>query len=300
MEQMDNRQSIVEGIRNFIEKILKGNFAIEITETPGKDSSALKDILKDDQWILLSTGILPIGHVGVSISWIPILSKTILNMDKNATGEVADDLIKEFVGKMVYEQLPEHVKGDKALKDILSVVKPVQLEKSLKNASFRILDFHISGSLEENETQDVEASLFLILFAVSESNEDSQITSSKSLMDEAAMPDKTPDFSNKVEFEEFRKETSVKNDFEVRNIEILKDVEMDLSVELGKQEMPLGDILKLVKGSVIELNKMAGEPVEILVNGFRIALGEVVVIDEHFGVRVTSLVSERERMKSLV
>lgn len=110
---------------------------------------------------------------------------------------------------------------------------------------------------------------------------------------------KDPVKGYKVEFEEFDKELATVNEDEVRNIDILKDVELELSVELGRKEMSFGDILKLVKGSVIELEKLAGEPVEILVNGFPIAQGEVVVIDEHFGVRVSNLVSRQERIKGI-
>ena len=102
-----------------------------------------------------------------------------------------------------------------------------------------------------------------------------------------------------VEFEDFGKTKSVKNSREVRNIDILKDVEMNLSVELGRRDMPLGNILQLVKGSVIELEKLAGEPVEILVNGHKIAQGDVVVIDEHFGVRISNLLASKERLKNL-
>ncbi len=299
MEQKYSRQDIVDGVREYIKDVLKGNKAIEIEETVLNDSPELSDVLKQDQWIFLSTGVQPIGHVGVNRSWIPVLSQAILNLDKSAAGEVADDLVKEFVGSMVYSQLPDYVKGDKALKDTMSVVKQVQLEKSLKASSFTILNFHVSGSMDGDD-QNIDTSLFLALSVMEEQDQKSTVSLSKSLKREKAMANTATDSGTKVEFEEFRKETSVKNDYEVRNIEILKDVEMNLSVELGRKEIPLGDILKLVKGSVIELDKMAGEPVEILVNGSRIALGEVVVIDEHFGVRVSSLVSERERMKSLV
>jgi flagellar motor switch protein FliN len=102
-----------------------------------------------------------------------------------------------------------------------------------------------------------------------------------------------------VEFEDFGKSDTVNNNREVRNIDILKDVEMQLSVELGRRKMPLGNILQLVKGSVIELEKLAGEPVEILVNGYKIAQGDVVVIDEHFGVRISNLLASQERIKEL-
>lgn len=102
-----------------------------------------------------------------------------------------------------------------------------------------------------------------------------------------------------VEFENFDRKSDANNDREIRNIDILKDVEMDLSVELGRREMPLGKVLQLVKGSVIELEKLAGEPVEILVNGHMIAQGDVVVIDEHFGVRISKLLASKERLKGL-
>lgn len=103
----------------------------------------------------------------------------------------------------------------------------------------------------------------------------------------------------RVDFENFSPEMSAESDVEVRNLDLLKDVELDISVELGRKEVPLGDILHLVRGSVIELNKLAGEPVEVYANGHRIAEGEVVVIDEHFGVRITNLVSTRERIETL-
>ncbi|MEX1136562.1 MAG: flagellar motor switch protein FliN [Balneolales bacterium] len=101
-----------------------------------------------------------------------------------------------------------------------------------------------------------------------------------------------------VEFEPFIKSHNIKNNREVRNIDMLRDVEMEVSVELGRKKMPLGKILQQVKGSVIELEKLSGEPVDILVNGRCIAVGDVVVIDEHFGVRITRLMAEHELMKS--
>ncbi|MGF1670603.1 MAG: flagellar motor switch protein FliN [Balneolaceae bacterium] len=102
-----------------------------------------------------------------------------------------------------------------------------------------------------------------------------------------------------VEFEPFDKSGDVKNQREIRNIDMLKDVDMQVSVELGRKRMPLGKILQLMKGSVIELEKLAGEPVDILVNGHCIAVGDVVVIDEHFGVRVTKLMAAHESMKKV-
>ncbi|PWN05185.1 flagellar motor switch protein FliN [Rhodohalobacter mucosus] len=102
---------------------------------------------------------------------------------------------------------------------------------------------------------------------------------------------------NNVEFEPFDKSANIKNFREIRNIDLLKDVEMEISVELGRKKVPLGKILQLVKGSVIELEKLAGEPVDLLVNGRCIAQGEVVVIDEHFGMRISNLLAAHDSMK---
>lgn len=74
-------------------------------------------------------------------------------------------------------------------------------------------------------------------------------------------------------------------------MDLLLDVQLELSVELGRATIPVKDVLQLGPGSIVELNKMGGEPVDILVNGRPIARGEVVVVDENFGVRVTELVN---------
>ncbi len=76
---------------------------------------------------------------------------------------------------------------------------------------------------------------------------------------------------------------------EDRNLNLLMDIRMGLTVELGRSEMPLKDILKLAKGSVIELDRLSGEPVDLFVNNKLIARGEVVVIDDNFGLRITQL-----------
>lgn len=83
------------------------------------------------------------------------------------------------------------------------------------------------------------------------------------------------------------------------NISLLMDVYMEMTVELGRTKKSIKEILGMGEGTIIELDKLAGEPVDILVNHKLIATGEVVVIDENFGVRVTEIVSPSERMKDL-
>lgn len=85
----------------------------------------------------------------------------------------------------------------------------------------------------------------------------------------------------------------------MKNMDLILDVPLDISVVLGRTRKSIQDILNLGTGSLIELEKLAEEPVEILVNGKQIALGEVVVVDENFGVRITSIVSNVERIRNL-
>lgn len=83
------------------------------------------------------------------------------------------------------------------------------------------------------------------------------------------------------------------------NLNLIMDVGLQLTVELGKTSKKIKDILELSVGSIIELDKLAGEPVDVLVNGKLLAKGEVVVIDENFGVRITEIISPEERVKNL-
>ena len=84
-----------------------------------------------------------------------------------------------------------------------------------------------------------------------------------------------------------------------RDLDFLLDIPLQVSVELGQTSMLINDLLQLGQGSVIELNKLAGEPLEIFVNHRLIARGEAVVINEKFGVRITDIISPMERVKEL-
>ena len=114
---------------------------------------------------------------------------------------------------------------------------------------------------------------------------------------------KEEEFSNepvtvqRAEFDSF-KPTQVEEKSS-RNIEMLLDVEMQVIAELGKKSMFIKDVLKLGKGSIVELDKAAGEPLEVFVNGKKLAEGEVVVVDDHFGIRITQLIGPKERILSL-
>ena len=84
------------------------------------------------------------------------------------------------------------------------------------------------------------------------------------------------------------------------NLDMLLDVNLKITVELGRAELKFRDVLNLSTGSVVELGRQTSEPVDILVNGALLASGEVVVVDDHFAVRITKLLSRVERLKRVL
>lgn len=101
-----------------------------------------------------------------------------------------------------------------------------------------------------------------------------------------------------VQFTSFDDSPQVHSE-QTRNLDLLMDIKLKLTVELGRTDLPIKKVLELTKGSVIELNKIAGEPVDLYANGKQIAKGEVVVIEDNFGLRITSIVSPDNRLKNL-
>lgn len=97
------------------------------------------------------------------------------------------------------------------------------------------------------------------------------------------------------EFDESSKKGFASDD----KMDFLSDLKLNVYIELGRTKMEIKDIIELERGYVIELEKLASEPVDVYVNNKKIAEGEVVVIDKHFGIRITNLVETNERLKGL-
>lgn len=104
--------------------------------------------------------------------------------------------------------------------------------------------------------------------------------------------------AEKAEFEEFDEATS-KSNISNDRLNLLRDLQLNVFIELGRTKMQIKDILELERGYVIELDKLASEPVDIFVNNKKIAEGEVVVIDKHFGIRIINLSDASERLKGI-
>lgn len=83
------------------------------------------------------------------------------------------------------------------------------------------------------------------------------------------------------------------------NIDLIRDIQVTLTVELGRTDMVIEEVTGLTPGKVVELDKLAGEPLDILINGKLLAKGEVVVVDENFGIRITSIIDPRSRVQAI-
>jgi flagellar motor switch protein FliN/FliY len=107
-----------------------------------------------------------------------------------------------------------------------------------------------------------------------------------------------PRAANPAVFEQFNNgpgaRAATRND-----IDLVLDIPVQLTVELGRTKLPIRNLLQLAQGSVVELDGLAGEPMDVLVNGCLIAQGEVVVVNEKFGIRLTDVITAAERMKRL-
>ena len=101
----------------------------------------------------------------------------------------------------------------------------------------------------------------------------------------------------KAEFNELQNE--IRGGKEDVNLEVILDIPVTLSVEIGRTRQTIRNLLQLNQGSVVELDRLAGEPMDVLVNGTLIAHGEIVVVNEKFGIRLTDVISAAERVKKL-
>lgn len=112
--------------------------------------------------------------------------------------------------------------------------------------------------------------------------------------DESTLPD---DESGSVLSGKSARPFSSTSDARINDINMVLDIPVQLSVELGRTKVPIKHILQLGQGSVVELDSLAGEPMDVLVNGYLIAQGEVVVVNDKFGIRLTDVVTPSERLR---
>jgi flagellar motor switch protein FliN/FliY len=169
--------------------------------------------------------------------------------------------------------------------DIPADVDPEEALKEVDDSA-EAIEESPSAEAEAKDEEDPEAAMMAML----EDLPDEQSKTS---------PEDIDFGSSQVSKAEFQQLQEPAGEQDEKNIDLLMDVDLPVSIELGRTKMPIADILSLGPGSVVELNKLAGEPVDLMVNNKMVARGEVVVVDENFGLRITQLMTPEERLKSL-
>ncbi|QEQ98310.1 flagellar motor switch protein FliN [Neptunomonas concharum] len=112
----------------------------------------------------------------------------------------------------------------------------------------------------------------------------------------SALAEQTTDASSAVEFDELQDESVPVND---PKLDVILDIPVTLSMEVGNTDISIRNLLQLSQGSVVELDRVAGEPLDVMINGTLIAHGEVVVVNDRYGIRLTDVISPQERIKRL-
>ena len=148
------------------------------------------------------------------------------------------------------------------------------------------------GAIEEKSTLDNTNEVLVCEFSIEDLNVQGFVV--------APSPQNAQKTVSPVSFSDFGPETAFKESSSNGDMALLSDIELEITVEIGRKELTIEDILKLKSGTVIELDKQLGEPVEVFANGTLIAEGEVVVVDERFAVRITKLLSKKKRKQALL
>ncbi|MEX0722411.1 MAG: flagellar motor switch protein FliN [Gracilimonas sp.] len=315
-------QNYLPGIQEFLTSIFMEGTKITVTSFEETESEAAPEKLEENDIILYTRDeALEMDVFAVlDEEWFGLLSSVMLGVEEKKFNEVTKDLLKKFS-----DELSETLKKKLTEEGIetgfgeAEVYQVSDLDELFRHTSY----FHGIMEVEGLADDKVRAAILIGDPAeqimeeeeeeVEEPTEEILDEESADVLDEKSEENFEPKHTQEelnghreevisgkfIEFEDFEENTPHLENENGNSMDLLKDVKMDVSVELGRIELPLGKVLQLAKGSVIELEKLAGEPVDILVNGQRIAHGEVVVIDEHFGVRISNLITTRQRIASL-
>jgi flagellar motor switch protein FliN/FliY len=119
-------------------------------------------------------------------------------------------------------------------------------------------------------------------------------------LEETGLEDITVNPASFADLQAKAPKTRIKKSLDTASLDMLMDIGLQVTVELGRARMTIRDVLSLGPGTVVELNRIAGEPVDILINGKPIAKGEVVVLGDMFGVRVTDIIPPAQRVESMI
>jgi len=277
---------ILEG---FLGTLLNQEATLEIG-SPDEASSAMLSGNSDTYFTALSKTEGPHAFaVQFEAGWLAPVAKAMLGMDMDPSDDGAGDLISEIVSQ-AYGSLRNTLPAGGQLPEMYFDIRVPGNEVPADNLPDSLWRFPLTAKIGD---QSLSASLFL-----SNATVDHICEVAAPEPEEAAPPPPPaePIDVSTPQFQDLGRERLVREGG--GNFELLAEVELNLTVELGRRRLALSEVLQLTPGSVIELEKLVGEPLEIYANGRLIAEGEAVVVDEQFGVRITNLAPAKIRAKA--
>ncbi len=283
-----------EALKGFLQTLLGQNDIPFETATP---SESTPEAIRGEETQMLSlVAATPPFVIQMVPGWLPVLSRAMLGEAINVGDEGYEDLARELAGQAFGAVRTQLASAGLALGDVTFEVIPpgeplpdLDLPERLVVIPFSMThgEAPLTGRVICPYTPDLE---------------EAPMPASQAAAAQAAAPGAAPSSGAPVAgqgvpvapltFPDLGREAL---GHEEHSFGLLADVELEVTVELGRRRMPLADILRLTNGSVIELEKLVGEPLDIYANGRFIAEGEAVVIDEQFGIRITRLASTKNR-----
>ncbi len=290
-------------IEEFLTSVILEETTVTLTETGMIDTdTGYQGLGSEDIYLFAHDAVSEQDIIAIlDKEWFGLLSSIMLGIEEKTFNEKTIDLLKKFSEEL--KNTFKSVLNDDGIEFDLGEIQPMEhsaMYEQLRHTEFLHVKLEVEGLADEN----VHAGILIgnpdarieIEDVVEE--EDIPADGFKEISNGESILDQEEEISGSyIEFEDFDDDASLDIVGEDgKSMDMLRDVEMEVSVELGRIELPLGRVLQLTKGSVIELDKLAGEPVDIMVNGQKIAQGEVVVVDEHFGVRISNLITTRQHL----
>jgi flagellar motor switch protein FliN/FliY len=297
--------SALEALRSFLGTLLGDEAAIQTGEPSEVDATSLQSELDDG----LVVGTTDQFFVALDQAWVELVSSAMLGRSIELDDEGVDDLFRE-IASQGYGSIRNQLAGDGVkLPDVtIDPFLPGTAVPSLGDAAWRV-PFQLD---HDGTTYGGYA-----LFPAPSNQEASEAASagdgpqeqSEAPQDEPAQGDSASQSAPaeqegvsvaSANFSELGEENIHGPRADKHNFELLSEVKLEVSVELGRRRLPLSDVLQLTSGSVIELEKLVGEPLSLYANGRFVAEGEAVVIDEKFGIRITNLAPQRQTSDTLM
>ncbi|WP_456427665.1 flagellar motor switch protein FliN [Rhodocaloribacter sp.] len=273
-----------EALRGFLSTLLGEEAPLKVDAPVATSMEAVRSEERRMLNILGSTE--PGFAIRLSPQWLPLLSKAMLGEEVSAGEEGYEDLVSELMGQ-AYGAVRTQLSGaGVTLPDVSFKILPP--EESFPEGSLPDTLWSVSCHMELGG-ETLEGTVLLPQLPETTPPEPGSPAAS-------AQPTPASVPVAPLQFPDLGQETFGDGG---HPFGLLADVELEVTVELGRRRLPLADILRLTSGSVIELEKLVGEPLDIYANGRFIAQGEAVVIDEQFGIRITTLATPRRADKAI-